>query len=124
MAQELWKLERREARGRTNLSVTIKSGREENRRYRTASGSDRPLIKVSVDNKRPVATARGSVTTCLPTFNWRTGLISPQRAQRFAQRTPRKAISAFLCANLCVLCGSKSRSPRAVVPQFCALCYK
>src|SRR5205823_12116049 len=76
-------LERREARARTNLSVPINSGREENRRYRTASGSDRPLIKVSVDNKRPVATARGSVTTCLPTFNWRTGLISPQRSQRF-----------------------------------------
>src|SRR5437667_7426959 len=62
MAPELCRLERREARARTNLSVPINSGREENRRYRTASGSDRPLLSVSVDNKRPVATARGSVT--------------------------------------------------------------
>ena len=34
-------------------------------RERVATG---PLLKVSVDNKRPVATARGSVTMCLPTF--------------------------------------------------------
>src|SRR6266699_2903761 len=35
---ELYRLERREARARTNLSVQINSGREESRRYRTASG--------------------------------------------------------------------------------------
>src|SRR5438270_11817221 len=65
MTPELCRLERREARARTNLSVPINSGREESRRYRTASGPgspsgqpawggrcDRPLIKVSVDNKR------------------------------------------------------------------------
>src|SRR2546427_11115858 len=110
MAPELCRLERREARARTNLSVPINSGREESRRYRTASGSDRTLIKVSVDNKRPVATARGSVTIQLA--HW-TNLTAEDAEER----------------NLCVplrepLRSSAVQDPLAAVPQFCALCYK
>src|SRR5437667_9747593 len=117
MAPELCRLERREARARTNLSVPINSGREESRRYRTASGSDRPLIKVSVDNKRPVATARGSVTIQLA--HWTN--LTAEDTEVFAEDAEER--------NLCVprrkpLRSSAVQSPFAAVPQFCALCYK